>query len=251
MSIILEVSIGEALDKLSILEIKYEKISDNRKENVRIEYEYLKNELLNYIEKFDYFYKILKKVNLQIWELQDELRENNQNKNNFYIICDEILNLNDSRYLVKKKLNELCSSKLKEQKGYSLRNLNIILDINNTLFEYLNGAIRYYSFYYDNIYIYCNNKIYQLLKNSLNDDIFINVELISDKEYKYDNSFDNISINNYTVIKNLTHSYFINKQTIDNNNTVYPFEINKMYNNLNLDIQIIEEYKYISNNNVL
>ena len=87
MSITLEVSLGEALDKLSILEIKMNKIIDYRKENVDNEYFYLCNQLSVYINKYDYYYKILKKLNLKIWELQDILREENSNKNNFYIIC--------------------------------------------------------------------------------------------------------------------------------------------------------------------
>ncbi len=248
MSIKLEVSLGEALDKLSILEIKYDKINDERKNNVKIEYEYLKSELLNYIEKFKYFYRILKKVNLEIWELQDDLRLGNVSETDFYIICDEILNLNDSRYLVKKKLNELCSSKLKEQKGYNLRNLNIVLNINDELLNYLNGAIRYFSFYYDNIYIYCNDDIYDNINKCFNDDLLISINKIDNINNKIDEQYDNLNIENYNIKKKLSHSYFVNKNNINNNNELYNKEINKLYNDLNLDIKIIEEYKYISNN---
>jgi hypothetical protein len=247
MSIKLEVSLGEALDKLSILEIKYDKISDDRKENVKVEYEYLKKELSNYLEKFNYFYKILKKVNLEIWELQDNLRQNNVNKEDFYVICDEILNLNDSRYLVKKKLNELCLSKLKEQKGYNLRYLNIILNINNELLYYLNGAIRYYSFYYDNIYIYSNDDIYENLKNSFNDDLFININKLNNLNNIYNDQYDYLNIDNYNTEKKLTHTYFLNKKKIDNKDISYSGEINKLYDDLNLNTKIIEEYRFISN----
>ena len=245
MSIFLEVSLGEALDKLSILEIKYEKITDERNKHVKIEYDYLKNELSEYLKKYDYFYKILKKINLEIWELQDNLRLNNLEKENFYITCDEILNLNDSRYLVKKKLNELCLSKLKEQKGYNLRNLNIILNVELEQINYFNGFIRYYSFYYDNIYIYSNEEIYNTLKNDLSDDVFIIVKNIIDIEI--DEKHDTIKIDNFNVEKKIAHTYFANKKKLEsNNNNMYAKQINKLYDDLNLDIKICCDYKNIS-----
>lgn len=249
MSIKLEVSLGEALDKLSILEIKYQKINDNRKKNVEIEYKYLKKELSNYLQKLDYFYKILKKINLEIWELQDDLRKNNVDKDNFYIICDEILNLNDSRYLVKKKLNEVCSSKLKEEKGYELRNLNIILNIDEETLNYLNGAVRYYSFYYDNIDIFCNNDIYDYMVNIFHDDLFIKIHKFDNLNNEIKNDIDNLNIENFKVSKNMTHSYFKNKNfNLNNDNKNYPHKINKLYDDLNLNIKICREYKYESNN---
>ena len=86
--------------------------------------------IILFISLYNYFYTILKKVNLEIWELQDSIRSDSSNKS-FYSLCNEILNLNDSRYLVKKKINEICCSKLKEQKGYNLRNLDIILNVSD------------------------------------------------------------------------------------------------------------------------
>ena len=56
----LPVSIGEALDKLTILDIKLEKIKDNKKIDVQKEYDILYNKLKIYIEKFDFYYIILK-----------------------------------------------------------------------------------------------------------------------------------------------------------------------------------------------
>jgi hypothetical protein len=152
MSIKLEISLGEAIDKLTILDIKRDKILDNRKNDVENEFDYLLTELNMYVTKYQYYYKILKKTNLEIWDLQDTLRGDGCNKDDFYGICDEILNLNDSRYLIKKKLNELSNSQLKEQKGYKLRGLNIVFGCNTdaNIIDILNGAIRYYSFFYDN-----------------------------------------------------------------------------------------------------
>lgn len=243
MSIELEVSLGEALDKLSILDIKLEKIKDERKNDVYNEYNYLKTKLKKYILLYNYFYTILKKVNLEIWELQDIIRSDSSTKS-FYSLCNEILNLNDSRYLVKKKINEICCSKLKEQKGYNLRNLNIILNVSDEILDNLNGAIRYYSFYYDNIYIYCNIDKINLIKKIYNDDLFIKINNIN--EYNENNN-DYIKINNYEIEKKISHTYFKDKQ-IENNNSNYSYEINKLYENLNLNIKIYDGYRYIYNN---
>lgn len=243
MSIKLEVSLGEALDKLTILDIKLEKIKDNRKILIINEFTYLSNELQNYIEIYNYYYKILKKFNLEIWNLQDIIRNSITDKNNFYIICDKILNLNDARYLVKKKINEVCNSNFKEQKGYNLRCLNIILNCNENIINELNGAIRYYSFYYDEIYLYCNISECESLKKIYMNDPFIKINL-NNKNIDY-TKYDNIIINNYDDIKIcLSHSYFVNKEKITNNNIQLSDNINKLYEKLNLEISIYDEYKF-------
>jgi len=63
MNIELPVSLGEALDKLTILDIKLEKIKDDRKKDVEYEYNLLFDKLKNNIENHNYYYKILKKIN--------------------------------------------------------------------------------------------------------------------------------------------------------------------------------------------
>ena len=76
MSIKLEVSLGEAFDKLTILYIKQQNISDNRKNDIIKEYNYLFNELSNYINDYKYLYNFLFKINLKIWNLMDIIRNN-------------------------------------------------------------------------------------------------------------------------------------------------------------------------------
>jgi hypothetical protein len=242
MSIFLEVSLGEALDKQSILEIKKEKIKDNRNINVVTEYNYLKTKLSEYLTKYDYFYKILKKVNLEIWELQDLLRCSDFSKENFYVVCDEILNLNDSRYLIKKKINELGNSTFKEQKGYNLRCLSIVLNVPSKIIEYLDGAIRYYSFYYDELYIYTNDDMLDLLKKNYGDDLYININNINDFN-DINCNYDLIKIYDDRVEKKITHTYFLNKKQVNNNDHMYLDEINKLYEKMNLNVKIFMEYK--------
>ena len=114
----LPVSLGEALDKLTILDIKLEKIKDNRRLDVQKEYDILYNKLKLNIQNYDFYYKILKQVNLDIWEMQDDFRYNNGDKNK---LCLKIIDENDRRFRIKKKINDIANSSLKEQKGYKPR----------------------------------------------------------------------------------------------------------------------------------
>ena len=81
MNIELPVSIGEALDKLSILEIKLEKIKDDRRLDVQNEYDAIYLKLKDFLTEDSLFhYKYLKKVNEEIWNMQDEFRELTEQK---------------------------------------------------------------------------------------------------------------------------------------------------------------------------
>ena len=243
MSIKLEISLGEAIDKLTIVDIKKDKIKDIRRKDVENEFDYLFSELKIYVNNYHYYYKILKKTNLEIWELQDILRSDYCDKNNFYNICDEILNLNDSRYLVKKKINELGKSNLKEQKGYNLRILNIILNCNINIVHVLNGAIRYYSFFYDEINLFSSEDNNLLIQKMFSDDPFIKINLLDLKTNIKEIDF--ISIDNNEIELNLTHSFFKNNMNKINKNydNNYSQEINDIYNKLGINVTIFDEYK--------
>jgi hypothetical protein len=148
----ISVSIGEAIDKLTILEIKLEKIKDERRNDVELEYNYLQTELSGLIQEFKYYYKFLKNVNLEIWELQDEIR-----KDSSYISskCEEILFLNDARFTIKNKINNISKSKFKEQKGYNKRRVIILTDkssFNKERFYHIDA-------FYDETLILCNEDI--------------------------------------------------------------------------------------------
>jgi hypothetical protein len=242
MSIKLEISLGEAIDKLTIVDIKKDKIKDIRKKDVENEFDYLFSELKIYVNNYNYYYKILKKTNLEIWELQDILRSDSCDKSNFYNICDEILNLNDSRYLVKKKINELGKSKLKEQKGYNLRILNIILNCNIDIIDILNGAIRYYSFFYDEINLFSSDDNNIFLQKMFLDDPFIKINLLDTNANIKEIDF--ISIDNDEINLNLTHSFF--KKNMDKTNDYdnkYSKVINDIYNKLGINLSIFDEYR--------
>ena len=77
----LPVSLGEGIDKLTILDIKLDKIKDDRKRDVQIEYDLLYGKLKEFIIKYENLYKTMKHVNLLIWDMMDILRNETTNEN--------------------------------------------------------------------------------------------------------------------------------------------------------------------------
>ena len=240
MSILLEVSFGEAIDKLTILNIKKMKIIDNRNIEVLKEYEFLNKELDEYVKKYKYFYDILLKTNIKIWDLMDLIRTN-IDREKYYILCDETIHLNDSRYLIKKKINEIAGSKLKEQKSYNLRILNIILNCNINIINILNGAIRYYSFFYDEINLFSSENNELFIQKMFLDDPFIKINLLDfNTNIK---EIDFISIDNNEIKLNLTHSFLKKNNTNNIYNNKYSQEINDIYNKLGINVSVFDEYR--------
>ena len=188
----LNVSIGEALDKLTILDIKLFKIKDDRVNDVKIEYNYLYTELKDYVEEFRYHYDFLKKVNLDIWELQDEVRAEH---NNFISKCEDILFLNDARFTIKNKINNLAKSKFKEQKGYPKRKVCIIGDLTSDMIN----KVLYISVFYDEVYVNTSSSNTSELSSKDSTIIFTN-----------EINIDGMDIINYTntgIKNNITHPY--------------------------------------------
>ena len=118
--ITLPVSLGEALDKLTILDIKLQKIQDaSRRQDVMKEYDVLMSSLSKYVEAYPYHYRILKEINLAIWEIQDVFHVPQAKPANGAELYEQILLENDRRFRVKAKINALANSALREQKGYA------------------------------------------------------------------------------------------------------------------------------------
>ena len=124
--ILVEVSVGELLDKLSILEIKQEKIKDSEKlKFINDEYEVLKNELEKNIkidEKLTKLFVALKNINSKLWIIEDEKRMCEKNSDfgeKFIKFSRDIHFLNDNRAKIKLEINTYTGSKIKEIKEYT------------------------------------------------------------------------------------------------------------------------------------
>lgn len=121
-----EVSIGELLDKITILEIKQERIKQEDKlKNIQKELSQLlrvKNESLNFNDEIDELYQSLKSTNEALWEIEDEIRNCERVKDfgpQFIQLARKVYNQNDIRCMIKRELNEKLGSELKEEKSYS------------------------------------------------------------------------------------------------------------------------------------
>ena len=124
--IIVEVSIGELLDKVSILEIKQEKIKDTEKlKFINNEYSVLKDQLKKSVksdEKLDKLYQSLKEINSKLWLIEDEKRLCEKKKDfgeKFIKLSRDVHFLNDDRAKIKLEINNHTGSKIKEIKEYT------------------------------------------------------------------------------------------------------------------------------------
>ena len=125
-TILVEVSVGELLDKISILEIKKEKIKDSEKlKFINDEYEVLKDQLDKNVksdEKIDKLFQSLKEINSKLWVIEDDKRlceKNSDFSEKFIKLSRDVHFLNDDRSKIKLEINHHTGSKIKEIKKYT------------------------------------------------------------------------------------------------------------------------------------
>ena len=123
--ILVEVSVGELLDKISILEIKQEKIKDSEKlKFINDEHSILKDQLDNNVksdEKLNTLFQSLKDINAKLWVIENDKRlceKNSDFTENFIKLSRDVHFLNDDRAKIKLEINNHTGSKIKEIKAY-------------------------------------------------------------------------------------------------------------------------------------
>ena len=201
----LEVSIGEAIDKYSILQIKNGRITDKTKlENISNELNKL-NECVKYIDKEQFLYNILMYINTEIWDMTNEIKKINVNDNNYSNTSKKIFDFNQKRFRVKNMFNLIFKSDITEQKSYFNTYCYLIIENEDIIFNKL-AEINYLLFEYDcllvdekyiNIFkrIFGNYNIYNTEDNNTEDN---NTE---------DNNTENINLNNYTISESIKHIF--------------------------------------------
>jgi len=124
--ILVEVSVGELLDKISILEIKSEKIKDPEKlKYIKDEYKILKDQLNTNIKNYheiESLYNSLKEINSKLWVIEDDKRlceKNSEFGEKFIKLSRNVHFLNDERAKLKLEINNKTGSKIKEIKEYT------------------------------------------------------------------------------------------------------------------------------------
>jgi len=176
---LVEVSVGEAIDKLNILEIKQTKIQDKNK---LIEIEKEINELKECViikNKNLYYYNLLNYVNTTIWNLTDFIKTLPITHLNFANISHKIFEYNQKRFRLKSIFNERNNSLIKEQKSYSQNHCKIIINSLEQIHTKF-AKIYYLSLDYDTISFSLYN---DLIKNTFKTSNFLyNDNLINYKE---------------------------------------------------------------------
>ena len=124
--ILVEVSVGELLDKISILEIKQGKIKDTEKlKFINEEHSILKDQLNNNVksdQKLNELFESLKQINAKLWVIEDDKRKCEKEKDftkNFIKLSRDVHILNDDRAKIKLEINNHTGSKIKEIKEYT------------------------------------------------------------------------------------------------------------------------------------
>ena len=124
--ILVEVSVGDLLDKISILEIKKEKIkNENNLKFINSEYDVLKEQLDKNVkndERLKKFFKSLKEINSKLWIIEDDKRMCEKNSDfgeKFIKLSRDVHFLNDERAKIKLEINNLTGSQIKEVKEYT------------------------------------------------------------------------------------------------------------------------------------
>jgi len=117
------ISIGELVDKITILEIKKNKLQNSKLENVLKELSFLRKLMEKHqIEITDDLFTQLKEINLTLWNIEDQIRIKEKNKefdNIFIELARSVYFKNDKRAEIKKSINRLSNSEITEEKFYS------------------------------------------------------------------------------------------------------------------------------------
>jgi hypothetical protein len=142
-----EISVGEGIDKLSILEIKYKKIPDEEKRvEIKKEMDALQ-ECTQYKNQFLFYYRLLMYVNEKLWDMTDSIQKMSMTDGNYAEISNDLFLFNQKRFRLKRIFNLLTSSNIKEQKNNRLKTCKIVIhdqerfyaklpEINSLLLDY-------------------------------------------------------------------------------------------------------------------
>ena len=126
MKLMVEVSPGELIDKITILKIKLENINNGAKlANIRREYEILMDTFRSQVEETEDLRALideLRAINQKIWDIEDEIRDLERAKDfgdQFVAVARSVYRSNDRRAAAKRKINELLNSVIIEEKSYT------------------------------------------------------------------------------------------------------------------------------------
>ena len=158
MSIKVSLPIADIYDKLTILDIKKEKIKDERVNEIIKEIDILKNDTKDLVINEKY-YNMLKEINSNLFNLLDKMYEINHDVSNplYAELCNKSFIENDRRFRMKRKINNLHNSIIKEVKSYKSKVCVFLTNVDEELNDTTIENINIQSTYYDKVY-YLTNK---------------------------------------------------------------------------------------------
>ena len=159
---LLPVSLGEAIDKLSILQIKCENITDARKLDVEKEYSALYEILKDFVVRYAELYESMLATNRVIWKQMDVLRDGIISDIEYTRLCRECIVTNDVRFRIKNKINLISNSELREQKSYKIRRFSLQIEVEGEDLLLFIEPIRRLSYIYDEIHIISSKDLGQI-----------------------------------------------------------------------------------------
>ena len=250
-NIIIETSISDALDRLSILHIKSIKITDDNKlQNINYEMELLNNKLKKHISKVVFFYNTLININTKIWELLDEAKYQNNHPAKRLELFLEQEDYNERRFRVKSKIDAILESNIKEQKGYKHKKAMVLGHLGMGDQFYIVGMIRYLATIYDEVLVVCKDNTQNNIKQMYSDDITIKTLSVPD-----DNSISpaygapiqkfNEIFNGYRKYLLGFHQHGIRNNSYGQGKIIYdlPFSF---YDDVQINYQIFWDYFHVN-----
>lgn len=189
-----KVSIGESIDKLSILELKIKKITNEEKQlEIRKEINELQ-ECCKYKQEYDFYYKLLMYVNEVIWNMTDIVKGMPIENPEFATLSNNIFEYNQKRFRIKNWFNLSTSSLIKEQKSYATTHCKIIIENETDLYIKI-PEINYLLLEYDTVSFETTPEIGNSIKN-----IFRNPTIIDNFIVEPSTSISVVvNISNYTI----------------------------------------------------
>jgi len=192
-----EVSLGEAIDKLNILELKMKKISNKEKcLEIQKEIDEL-YECQTYKSKYEFFYNLLTFVNETIWDTTDIIKKMDFTNHLFGELSNKIFEYNQKRFRIKSWFNTLESSNIKEQKSYDLIKVYITASSINEISDKI-AEINYLLLEYDNVFFINND---ELLINTMKS-IFKQPNLKYLNNNNDEKNINMIELYNYNITEN-------------------------------------------------
>ena len=250
-NILIETSASDTLDRLSILDVKIKKTTDNDElEKIKHEKELLTNKLDIQIDKVKFYYNILFNINFNIYELLDKSKNNdNLSMKELELFKKQEDEYNERRIRVKSKIDFILNSTIKEQKNYKHKKAMVLGHLGMGDQFYIIGMIRYLSTIYDEVLVICKNNTENNVREIYSDDQSIKImSVISDRvispAYGASITQFNKVFNNYSKYLLGFHRHGL-RATYGNGKQIYdlPFSF---YDDVQIDCQVFWDYFHVN-----